>query len=311
MSEQRPWHRLFGLTWTDFCAGSGLTVSPEKDLSLKQQFLDLLLIREEGGTLPQPLPDGFDNLATYNILTFKSHREALTDWALEELIGHYVNYRKQTSPELDDLLPASDFRLYAVCVRFPLDLSREVNLVPLGEGVYELRCITRWLRIIVVQELAREARNAMLHLFSSRLEQVEYGQEHYKPRTQDMTTLFYDLLNLYTEDSTMSEALKEYARKRIKELLRVVPVEERLEGITPEQRLEGITPEQRLEGITPEQRLEGITPEKRLEGITPEKRLEGLSAEEVVKALSPEELRAVVEAAQRRLHGNGSSNQAP
>jgi len=62
MSELRPWHRLFGLTWTDFCDGSALDVKPEVDLSVHQQFLDLLLIRQGSGSLPQPLPDGFDNL---------------------------------------------------------------------------------------------------------------------------------------------------------------------------------------------------------------------------------------------------------
>ncbi|MEN8219945.1 MAG: hypothetical protein ABFS56_27070 [Pseudomonadota bacterium] len=34
-------------------------------------------------------------------------REPLDVWAIEELIGHYVNYRKQMSPSLDDLLPTA------------------------------------------------------------------------------------------------------------------------------------------------------------------------------------------------------------
>ncbi|MFO0925834.1 MAG: hypothetical protein U0736_02210 [Gemmataceae bacterium] len=41
--------------------------------------------------------------------------------------------------------------------------------------------------------------------------------------------------------------------------------------------------------------------------MPPEERLEGLSAEEVVQGLTPEQLRAVVEAAQRRLQANGPS----
>jgi len=40
------------------------------------------------------LPDGLDNLADYNLVTLKSFREALDDWALKELTEHYVNYRK-------------------------------------------------------------------------------------------------------------------------------------------------------------------------------------------------------------------------
>ena len=50
-----------------------------------------------------------------------------------ELIGHYVNLRKQVSPSLQDLLPESDFRLFAVCVRFPQNL---VSRVPLTLEAY-------------------------------------------------------------------------------------------------------------------------------------------------------------------------------
>src|SRR5262245_33100815 len=125
MSEQRPWHRLFKLSWTAFCEGSALGVSPAVDLSVKQQLVDLVLARQGTGPLPQPLPDGFEDLGEYNVLTFKSHQEALDGWALCELVGHYVNYRKQHSPSLKDLLPEADFRLYAVCVRYPHNLAQQ------------------------------------------------------------------------------------------------------------------------------------------------------------------------------------------
>src|SRR5438034_7330767 len=111
-----------GLTWIDFFRGTDIGVETELDLSLKQQFLDLVLIRKEPGPIPRPLPDGFEDLAAHNLVTFKSHQEALDCWALWELIGHYVNYRKQSSPSLQNLLPESDYRLFAVCSRFPQQL---------------------------------------------------------------------------------------------------------------------------------------------------------------------------------------------
>jgi hypothetical protein len=280
MSEQRPWHRLFGLSWTDFCEGSSLQVNPETDLSDQQQYVDLLLIRQDSGELPQPLPDGFDNLAVHNIVTFKSHQEPLDSWALHELIGHYVNYRKQISPTMKNLLAESEFQLYAVCVREPQALFQQVTPTKLQDGVCELVSFDRRVRIIVVQQLPLAEQNALLHLFSTQVEQLRYARTHYKPRTQEMTTLFYDLVNIYTEEPTMSDALKEYARERIKELLKGVPAEERLEGISPEKR---------LEGISPEKRLEGIPMEKLLEKIPQQMRLEGMSAEEVIQALSPEQ----------------------
>src|SRR5947209_6793849 len=136
MSEIRPLHRLFGLSWIDFFQGTPIAVETELDLSLKQQFIDLVLIRKGPGPLPRPLPDGFEDLAGHNLLTFKSHQEALDGWALWELIGHFVNYRKQASPSIQELLPESDYRLFAVCARFPHNLTQQTPLTPLRQGVY-------------------------------------------------------------------------------------------------------------------------------------------------------------------------------
>src|SRR5262245_23148586 len=133
------WHRLFGLLLTDFFTGSPFVVELEKDLSLRQQYLDVVIIRKGKGRFRGRLPDGLDDLAAHNLLTFKSHHEALDDWALMELTGHYVNYRKQVSAARQQLLPAEVFRLYAVCSSYPHNLAHEVALARLGEGVYDCR----------------------------------------------------------------------------------------------------------------------------------------------------------------------------
>jgi hypothetical protein len=167
MSEIRPLHRLFGLSWIDFFQGTPIVVETELDLSLKQQFIDLVLIRKEPGPLPRPLPDGFEDLAAHNLLTFKSHQEALDPWALWELVGHFVNYRKQASPSMNDLLPEEDFRLFAVCARYPHNLAQQVALRPLRTGVYDIQGLGLRIRVIVANQLPLEEPNAMLHLFSA------------------------------------------------------------------------------------------------------------------------------------------------
>src|SRR4030088_2965761 len=98
------WHRHFGLWLSDFFADSPFVVELEKDLSLKQQFLDVVIIRKRKGRFAGQLPDGLDDLAGHNLITFKSHHDALDDWALKELTGHYVNYRKQCTPRKRPLL---------------------------------------------------------------------------------------------------------------------------------------------------------------------------------------------------------------
>jgi len=71
------WHRLFGLTLTDLFIGSSYDVELEKDLSLKQQFLDVVIIEKKQGNPLQEFPDGLENLAAHNLMTYKSHQQPL------------------------------------------------------------------------------------------------------------------------------------------------------------------------------------------------------------------------------------------
>jgi len=100
----RQWHRYFGVLLIDNLTGMPFSVELEKDLSRKQQFLDVVIVRRGPGPLTRELPDGLDDLVDHNLITFKSHHEPLDDWSLKELTGHYVNYRKQASPR-GNLLP--------------------------------------------------------------------------------------------------------------------------------------------------------------------------------------------------------------
>lgn len=241
MSDPRPLHRLFELSWTDFVQDTLITMEAEMDLSLKQQLLDLVLIRKDPGPIPRRLPDGFEDLAVHNLVTFKSHQEAFDSWALWELIGHYVNYRKQSSPSLHSLLPETDFRLFAVCARYPQKLAQQVTMRCVKEGVYDLDLASLIIRIIVVNQLPCEEHNAMLLLFSAREELLRYGREHYRPHSTETSTLLYELFKTYSEDPTMSEKLQEFVRQSIDQLLKSLPPEERLKGLPPEERLKGLS----------------------------------------------------------------------
>src|SRR5689334_8416638 len=123
-----PWHRWFGLAWMDLFYETAVTVEPEKDTSVQQQRLDVLVLRPGPVPADRPLPDGFDDMASHNLITFKSHHEALDEWAVFELASHFVAYRKFASPSTGDLLPWHDFRLYAVSVRSPQGLASRVPI---------------------------------------------------------------------------------------------------------------------------------------------------------------------------------------
>ncbi|MEM7070076.1 MAG: hypothetical protein AAF478_14455, partial [Pseudomonadota bacterium] len=100
------WHRLFGIAVEqDFIDYIILQIERERDSSVKQEYLDLLIIYTENieslesflANPPKPLPDGLDNLSQHNLITYKSMRETLDEWTIFELLRHYVSYRKEES----------------------------------------------------------------------------------------------------------------------------------------------------------------------------------------------------------------------
>jgi hypothetical protein len=253
----RDWHRLFGLLLTDFFTGSLFTVEVERDLSVQQQLLDVVIVRRRPGRFAGRLPDGLDDLAAHNLITFKSHQEALDGWALHELFGHYVSYRKQVSPAPNDLLPEADFHLYAVCARFPHNLSDRVPWEERQPGVYRCRWGTADLRVVVARQLPEVAHNAPLHLFAVDRERVQFGQGHYRPRSTRTSALLNQLLEKYAGEGlampyTMEDFLRDYVKKHFPKL---TPQEKReaLERLSPEERLAGLSPEERLAGLSEEQ----------------------------------------------------------
>jgi hypothetical protein len=182
MADERPtlrdWHRLFGLLLVDYFTGSPFTVEVERDLSVQQQLLDVVIVRRRPGRFARRLPDGLEGLVDHNLITFKSHHEALDGWAVMELVGHYVAYRKLVSPSPSELLSEEHFRLLAVCARRPDKLLGKVPWQPRKPGVYD--CLWDTVRVVVAGELSREPHNAPLHLFSASPELVAFGGGAYR-----------------------------------------------------------------------------------------------------------------------------------
>jgi hypothetical protein len=262
----RDWHRLFGLLLTDFFTGSPFTVEVERDLSVQQQFLDVVVVRRRPGRFRGRLPDGLEGLVAHNLITFKSYHEALDAWAMKELVAHDVAYRKLVSPSPAELLPEDQFRLFAICARRPRKLPRQVPWRRRQPGVYDCRWGTDTIRVVVAGEVSREPHNAPLHLFSTSPDLVGFGRRIYRPRSEFTSGLLDQLFGLYRAEGlimpyTMQDFVRDYMKEHLPELsreeredvLRSLPVEERLAGIPPEERLAGIAPEERLAGLSVEQ----------------------------------------------------------
>jgi hypothetical protein len=254
--EQTNWHHLFGLMVQDFFRGTPCEVELERDLSVKSQFLDVLILHKTAAILDRVLPDGLQgHLVEHNLITFKSHQDTLNKLALDELLGHGVNYRKQVSPSFDDLLPEERFRLFAVCARFPEGLDERKPLTLVQEGVYEVEWGLTPIRIVVAGRLPEREPKALLHLFSASKPLLQYGREHCPVHSPETSTLVLELFADYrVEGLTVPVDREAFLKKAKKRIVQESTVEERLEGLTLEQILASLAPEQIIQGLSPTDR---------------------------------------------------------
>ncbi len=265
----RDWHRFFGLVLTDCLTDSPFAVDVERDLS-EQQRLDVAIIRRRRGRLAVRLPDGLEDLAPHNLITFKSHHEALDAWAMKELSSHDVAYRKLVSPSPSQLLPEDHFRLYAVCARFPHNLSTQVPWHEVQAGVYDCQWAVDVVRVIVAGQLPRQPHNALLHLFSASPELVEYARSAYQPHSERTSGVLGQLCErLRGEGFAVSYTMDDFMRDFFVEHFPHLKPQEKREV------MDRLSPEQRRE------LLQSLPPAERLAGLPPEERLAGLSAEQI------------------------------
>jgi hypothetical protein len=208
----------------------------------------VVIVRRTAGRVDLRLPDGLADLVEHNLITFKSHHEALDAWAMKELIGHYVAYRKMVSPSPSELLPEERFRLYAVCARYPDNLAGQVPWRERQAGVYDCEWATDQVRVVVAGRLSREVQNAPLHLFSAAPQLVGFGQVVYRRRSEDTSQLLGMLFDRFRAEGfvmsyTMEDFKRDYVReyfpklspKERRQMLEALPLEERLAGLSPEQ----------------------------------------------------------------------------
>ncbi len=264
----REWHRLFGLLLTDLFNGSPFVVEIEADLSVQQQLLDVVIVRRGRGRFSGRLPDGLEGLLAHNLITFKSHREALDTWAMKELVGHYVAYRKLVSRSPSDLIAEDQFRLYAVTARYPQNLSAQVPWQRVQQGVYDCQWGADTIRVIVAGELSREPHNAPLHLFSASPDLVGFGGRSYQRHSPNTSHLLIQLFKgLHAEGFPMPYTMEDFRRQFFKD---------RFSELTPEEQ---------------EDVIKSLPPDVRENVI---KSLLRKARKDVIKSLPPEELEDVI-----------------
>src|SRR3990172_6134067 len=285
------WHRSLGLLLVESFTGSNYDVELEKELSYLRQMVDILIIRKRRGRPLSQVPNGFENLAEYNLLTFKSHQESLGKWSIEELIGHYVNYRKREIGDVDkEMHPETLFRLYAVCAHYPRKLFEGLAVTAVSPGVFDILYGQTDVRVIVLSQVPQTPNNAIWCLFSGIVARVQYGRDSYQWKNLDFSEVINDIFKYYQIGGLpMSYTAEDYFREKREEMLATITVDDVLKRIPVDDILKRIPVDDILKRIPSEEVMKRLSPEDRLKGLLPEDRLKGLSTEELVKRFSLED----------------------
>ena len=243
--------------------GSPYKVEVEVDLARQAQFLDVVVV-EQQQIQPWPeavqLPDGLEQLKPYNLITFKSYHESFNDWAVKELIGHYVNYRKQVSDK--KLISQSSFRLYAVSNHHPNTLAQ--FLTPTDKsGVYDLTWGSDTIRLIVLSQIGPEPKNDLWHLFSHQREQVTQACQRYQPHHQQKG---YAVIRRLTEQyqlefPDMAYTFEQFTKEFVADHLNMLSADEVLQRYSPDEVLQRYSPDERLKNLSPDEIANHLSPE--------------------------------------------------
>ncbi|MCK5716248.1 MAG: hypothetical protein KAH77_02080, partial [Thiomargarita sp.] len=229
------WHHTFGVTLIDYFTHSNYKVDLEKEVSLKKQYLDIAIIRKVAGTPLKEIATGLETLIEYNLFTYKSLREALDRWAIEELIGYYSNYRKIISPSLQKLLPESQFKLYAICTRYPEKLfgNKDLKKEQVDTGLYDITWGARIIQIIVLSQISKKKHNALWQLFSGNSDGFIFGNEHYNWQCPEEKAALNQLFDLYKQEGAkMPYNMIEFTKEFTREHLHLLPHRDRLHGMS-------------------------------------------------------------------------------
>jgi hypothetical protein len=89
--------------------------------------------------------------------------------------------------------------------------------------------------VVVLRQLPRSAHNALWLFFSAVPELLKYARETYQPRSPDTSTLLQQLFEGYRKEGlAMPYTMEDFRREYVKEHLKDLTPEERLEGLPAE-----------------------------------------------------------------------------
>ncbi len=278
-----PLHRLMGYLMVLNFEASPFEVEGEQDLARKKQLLDYVLIRRGSGNPPNPIADGFDNLADHTLISFKSSQESFDEFALRELIGHSVNYENLHESK-DYSFKKNPLLMIALTTHYPRNILDDKNVVKkeLHPGVFETFHGVIPIRFIVINRLKKESRNAWLLLFSSLDDLVEYGREHTDISETDLSSVLNSLFGIAPEEgmvitpeqARMGIVFEYLDSPLVRAFIKAAPEDKVVQLLESQGSLDRIPPQNLLEKALEKDALKEAPSEKLFERLSPKQQEE-------------------------------------
>lgn len=284
------WHPLLAslLRWQ---MSSHYEVHEEVPVGTKPLQIDLLLVHKTVGELPPRaraiLAGVLEYLGEFTLIEFKSPSDTLRAGDLQTFLAYSMLYRGQNDP----LLEPARLHLLVIAPRLTGPYREEMRLSGLTAaaerpGVWRLQGGMHDMWLLETEALA-DAEHPLLSTVSPQFLNGE------APLLNSLRGSGYNDLMVYMiqQISQFQLAGEEFAMTHLGaekemhdtmiEILKKLPLEDRLGILTVDERLKGLPAEERLKGLAAEERLKGLAAEERLKGLPAEEVLKHLPADQV------------------------------
>ena len=172
---------------------------------------------------------------------------------------------------MNDMMPESNFKLYAVCTRFPKKLEQQLALHRVSQGVYDIVWGTDTIRLIVLSQIPNDAHNAIWRLFSAKRESVIQARDQYKMNQPEISTIIQNLFEIYQQEKIdVSYTIQDYQKEYVSDHLNLLPVEKVIKRYSTNERLMDLPADEVLNHYSAEDRLNGLTADEILDKVSPE-----------------------------------------
>jgi hypothetical protein len=267
------WHPLLAslLRWQ---LGDHYHLEEEVPIGQKPLQIALLLLHKEQGELPasarQILAGLVEYFGTLTLLEFESPSDTLRAGDFQTFLAYALLYRVQNQPLLDP----GQLHLLVLAPRLTRPYRDELRVLgvtaqPQAPGIWQLQggLVVHPTWVLETEELAGLSHPLLTLVSPTFLENRVgiYKLLHERGYTKLVVYLAQQIsqFRLHGEEFAMQHlGSEEELNLVLHDLLRILPLEERLENLSPEKRLRGLPPEERLRGLSPEDRLRGLSPEE-------------------------------------------------